>query len=271
MNIIKILAISLLCVLTFVQIAQAGAKATVVQVGEASITIPYPHDFIEVDEKSEIGKLKLSSVIHSQRTLALFMTPQDIDEYNKRGFLKTNTFFYVSDTRTSEALYISLADFDKVKGVIKSQQGNLIREAGNNGLFYETPNSLSIGMIVPYTVNGRSRDYRMAILSDALLIKGKIINTHTYAEYQSQQDLEWAKAASREFAKEIQQANAELTSPISGIPQEQLKKTFSNVASESVSMVVGPLFLFWLLRKKPGYWWKKPDKKDESADVKSHY
>lgn len=220
--------------------ASAESSQTVVKVGSATITLPIPEGFLDQEkELPQFRQILESFVYPKNRLIGSFLDKEDIRRLKDGKDASMDRYFMVQTPHASDTATMSAAQFEQAKGQVQNQFTSqiktmrpeiqtLMNDAYSNvekmtgmgmqmklgetvplGLFAETPSSLTFGLLTKSTlsVGGRSEEMTQVAGTVIALVKGKPLFLYAYATYRTPEDLEWVKAAAKQWQARLQELN----------------------------------------------------------------
>jgi hypothetical protein len=221
------------------------AQADSVVIGDVTFTIPKPVGFAPVTPKmNALYELDRRAVPRSAEWLAEYIPESEVgkalDGTVDSPILNNRRWFQIQVTRAVVNWHFSPSDFTQLKGIIKTQNAELVRRGGreapdgikddmknaneyaktNYGMTVEllgtrilpvheeTNRSISFSLFQKGSVTdrtGSSTTYVSAGTSTALYLKGKVLLLYCYAE---ENGLKWSRAALKQWADTIAAANS---------------------------------------------------------------
>ncbi|MCY4390060.1 MAG: hypothetical protein OXC18_23425 [Desulfurellaceae bacterium] len=255
--------------------AIADTKNVEVDIGGVKIDVKAPNGFYEISSlSSETRKIAETMTPPTNRLLAVFVSEEDLGRIVKGESPIFERYIFLQVFRRLEATTISNTDFQKLITHFKGQQNILFDEnkdmvdsllegatkkmskeydfslkmkLGENislGIFLEQPNAFGAVNLVKYRVNaeGKELDSIVAGGISYVLTRGKLLYAYVYSVYETQDDVDWVRAKSKEWVNSLLASNetstsdsAQSSSPITGIDWERI------VSKGIVGAVVGGL------------------------------
>jgi len=233
----------LLTMLVWPGSAVAGTKLVDAILGGVSIELPAPKGFSEVRDVSPqtYKRAERMMTIPQNRLLTLFVPDTDLNRFlkNQETALKYNRYIMVQTPRFAESLEMSSKDFHELAGRIRQEQNQFPkrhREEAQSyvdgitkrfskeheismdlkigqprplGVFAEGDNFIASAMLTKMkgAVGEETMEVIMVSVSSFIRVKNKLIFGWLYSKYESQHDIDWIRAATKDWIKEILAAN----------------------------------------------------------------
>jgi len=221
----------------------AGTKLVEVILGGVSIELPAPKGFSEVRDVSPqtYKRAEKMMTIPQNRLLALFVPDTALNRFlkNQETALKYHRYIMVQAPRGAESLEISSQEFQVLADNYRQDQNRLLKHDTEKaqshvdgiiksfskeheismdlnigqprflGFFAEGDNFIASALVtkVKAVAGGETMEVIMASASSFILIKNRLIFGWLYSKYDSQQDIDWIRTATKDWIKEIIAAN----------------------------------------------------------------
>jgi hypothetical protein len=210
--------------------ATTQAQIANVRVGAISIAIPSPTN--ELVEPGPDYRVVFEPLVPVTNRLVAAFVPQDkMDAVHKGNMPSLDEYALVEVARRTEFTEIDAATFQQIAEVLGKQfGGDLIqfsskgqeeisrnlKALGNSasvtidkpvplGIFFAMTNTIGVGSITPYKVNGVTT--RMAGCLTLIRVRNRILSVFTYAAYKDEGTVIRVKATSEQWAGAILKAN----------------------------------------------------------------
>lgn len=235
----------------------ACAFAGLIQVGTTSIEVPVPHGYARVvPEMEELNTLAQKFTPPTNTSLAIFIHEEavpgalagDTPDLSRRFSVQVMNKLITRNVGASDfmALKQSIkASNEKTYEAVKQQLPGLLKQASTDlSQYYDTTFLMKVGGLVPlpvhhedaysiasstvaryeYDYGGGDKELDIVAGTNTILhVNGRVIFLYAYGR---KEDLEWTRAASKEWAKAIVAANRHVATSTGGGA-----RTAGNVAS----------------------------------------
>lgn len=239
------IALALLC-----SSAQGQARAAIYPIGDISIVVPIPDGYVELNEiagdKRRFESLRTlfrSVVALPNRSIAIFLSQDELNTFAAGGELKISRAFIVTTHKDFENRTISAHDFQAAAAVLRNQgkeyvdtreigrlavQGQLndaldsIRQKNRitplsielnqpipMGVFQDDSQSIGVTHLVSGNVVSGSQKKPVLEIHAGLgtLVKGRIVSFRVTSDFRSTEDFEWVKANAINWYRQFRAVN----------------------------------------------------------------
>lgn len=214
----------------------AGTKNIKLDIGGARIDIQTPNGLHEISSLSpETRRLVETMVPPTFRLLAVFVSERDLGRIIQKKNPKLHRYIILNVCRKFESINFSDTQFrnvckvikkqhdallnsDKVKDItarwIDSATGKILGESDLKekikvggviplGIFLEKPHAIGFANLIKVEseIEGKKLDYIMARSDLYLLARGRFLYAYVFSIYKTQDDLDWVKSKSKEWAE----------------------------------------------------------------------
>jgi hypothetical protein len=237
-------ALMVLLVAMFVCTGAAGAGTKVVQVtlGGVNIQVPAPNEFSEVTDISPQTRKRAERLTLPQnRLLAYFIPDADIQRFKKgqAATLVYTRYTMAQTLRGMESANMSSQDFRDMAQRVRQEQNqfperdreraqsfvddvskDLSKERGVAidlkvgqpralGVFADGDNFIAYALLTKMkaAAGGETLEFILASASGFVRVKNKLIFAWVYSKYDSQKDIDWVRAATKDWMQQILSAN----------------------------------------------------------------
>ena len=238
----KGLMLLLLAMLVYAPSSKAGTKLVEVSLGGTNIKLPAPEEFSEVSEVSPQTRSQAEKLtIPQNRLLAYFVPDADLERLKKSqgATLEYQRYTMVQTLRAAESLNMSTQDFRGLAQRVRQEQGQfperdreqaqayvddasdrLSKERGVAvdlkvgqpqalGVFADGDDYIASALLAKMkaAMGEKSVEFVIVSASGFLRVKNKLIFAWVYSKYDSQEDIDWVRAAAKDWIQGILSAN----------------------------------------------------------------
>jgi len=175
--------------------ASAGARAApdrvVENVGGVDVALPVPAGYVVARGSDLIAMAELLTPT-PMRLVALFIDESDMRLHDSGQAMQLQRYFLVQTVRQLEALTLGDAEIASLKANVRLQSPSVFDEGAN-----------SIGVLT----GTRSQDGMTGSALTTVVVRGKVLYLNANSRLQSDADLEWLRAQSREWLSRTNAAN----------------------------------------------------------------
>jgi hypothetical protein len=175
--------------------ASAGARAApdrvVENVGGVDVALPVPAGYVVARGSDLIAMAELLTPT-PMRLVALFIDESDMRLHDSGQAMQLQRYFLVQTVRQLEALTLGDAEIASLKANVRLQSPSVFDEGAN-----------SIGVLT----GTRSQDGMTGSALTTVVVRGKVLYLNANSRLQSEADLEWLRAQSREWLTRTNAAN----------------------------------------------------------------
>lgn len=238
----KGLTLLLLAMLVCAPSSKAGTKLVEVSLGGTNIKLPAPQEFSEVSKVSPQTRSQAERLtIPQNRLLAYFVPDADLQRFkrNQEGTLLHRRYTMVQTLRAAESVNMSSQDFRELAQRIRREQKQFpernreeaqayvddVSDRFSNehgvamdlkvgqpralGVFAEGDDYIASALLTKMKValGEESVEFVMASVLGFVRVKNKLLFAWVYSTHDSQEDIDWVRAAAKDWIEEILSAN----------------------------------------------------------------
>lgn len=226
--------------------ASADTKNIPIEVGEVKIDVPAPTGLFEISSISpETRKIYEIMTPSYNRLLAVFLPEDELGIIMKGEQPELQRYMSLQVFRKLENEIISAAQFQKIIAPLKEQKSTILskyknhvaeslKSVGDNisreynksldiklgeqvhlGIFLEQQNALGFVTLTKYQTKEENKEleYIVVVGTTMLLTKDKTLFAYVFSPYESQDDINWVKSKSQEWANSILTSNKTSSRP----------------------------------------------------------
>ena len=217
------------------------SQTTTVNLGGTPIYLPAPVGFHEISTLSpENKRIAELSTYKNNRLLAVYYSEGDVGRIMKNENAELSKYMLVQTMdsavkrKTSKSQFRDLADGikddqyklwnqykHKVEPWMEKTSSNIadaynfinfemkIGEPVPLGVFYDTPEAFSFAMLTKFSTSAEGENFESVIIggSNIMLINNKMLFVYVYANFHSQDDIDWVRSISKSWLESIQSSN----------------------------------------------------------------
>jgi hypothetical protein len=172
--------------------ASAAPDRVTESVGGVDVALPVPAGYV-VARGSELIAMAELLTPSPMRLVALFIDERDMRLRDSGQAMQLQRYFMVQTVRQLEALTLGDAEIASLKANVRRQSPSVFDEGTN-----------SIGVLT----GTKSPDGMTASALTTVVVHGKVLYFNANSRLQSDADLEWLRAQSRDWLTRINAANA---------------------------------------------------------------
>ena len=231
--------LQILLVLT--SVSACFSKITTVHLGGTSISLQAPRGFHEIASLSpEYRRLAEINTYKNNRLLAVYFSEEDVGRIMKDEDAKMGRYMLVQTMESAANKKISKSQFIDFAGGMKDDQYKLwdqykskivpwLENTSDNisneydfidyemkigepvplGIYYDTPEAFSFALLTKYSGSKGGNAFKSVVIggSTVMLINKKMLFVYVYANFNSQDDIDWVRGISKSWIKSIQSVN----------------------------------------------------------------
>jgi len=171
--------------------ARAAADRVVENVGGVDVALPVPAGYVVARGSDLIAMAELLTPT-PMRLVALFIDESDMRLHDSGQAMQLQRYFLVQTVRQLEALTLGDAEIASLKANVRLQSPSVFDEGAN-----------SIGVLT----GTRSQDGMTGSALTTVVVRGKVLYLNANSRLQSEADLEWLRAQSRDWLTRTNAAN----------------------------------------------------------------
>jgi len=172
--------------------AQAAPDRVVEGVGGVDVVLPVPSGYVVARGSDLIAMAELLTPT-PMRLVALFIDERDMRLRDTGQAMQLQRYFLVQTVRQLEALTLGDAEIASLKANVRQQSPSVFDEGAN-----------SIGVLT----GTKSQDGMSGSALTTVIVRGKVLYFNVNSRLQSEADLEWLRAQSRDWVTRTNAANA---------------------------------------------------------------
>jgi uncharacterized protein (DUF4415 family) len=172
--------------------AHAAPDRVTESVGGVDVALPVPAGYVVARGSDLIAMAELLTPM-PMRLVALFIDERDMRLRDTGQAMQMQRYFMVQTVRQFEALTLGDAEIASLKANVRQQSPSVFDEGAN-----------SIGVLT----GTKSPDGMTGSALTTVVVRGKVLYFNANSRLQSDVDLEWLRAQSRDWLTRINAANA---------------------------------------------------------------
>ena len=172
--------------------ATAAPDRVIESVGGVDVALPVPAGYVVARGSDLIAMAELLTP-QPMRPVALFIDERDMRLRDTGQAMQLQRYFLVQTVRQLETLTLGDAEIASLKANVRQQSPSV---------FDEGPNSIGV------LTGTKSQDGMTGSALTTVVVRGKVLYFNANSRLQSDADLEWLRAQSRDWLARVNAANA---------------------------------------------------------------